>query len=406
MPTLSIVVPTRERSDTLVHTLRTLISQDYHACEIIVSDNASEDNTKEVVGSFSDSRLRYINTGKRVSMSENWEFALEHVRGEFVTYIGDDDGLLPGAISKAMRLIEESRLNALVWDKVNYHWPDHIDESMRNWLSLKPTNTAVSWRDGRKTLRKVMMFRDGYTRLPCVYNSIVRKVLLDKVKESSTNKTFFTSISPDVFSGIVLSMVVGRYLHSGYPFSVSGASRHSNGTSMFQSHVGTAANVPAITFMSENPREYDCRVKMVPCIAVYVMGEYLLAKHFVPDLALREPHWGHYVRAVIRGARGSLHASEVLQSASHTVRMLGLHIRVPERVEANRTFQPKSGMHGDTFGFTVPVCMVANVYEACQLVAGMLPNAIDRDGSAPLIRAIKNVRSCIISEAKTIYRSL
>jgi glycosyltransferase involved in cell wall biosynthesis len=81
-PKLSIVIPTRERAVTLRHTLRTLIDQSYSSCEIIVCDNASTDNTRDVVESFFDSRIRYINPGRRVSMSENWEFALWNTKGE------------------------------------------------------------------------------------------------------------------------------------------------------------------------------------------------------------------------------------------------------------------------------------------------------------------------------------
>ncbi len=121
VPKLSIIVPTRERSDTLFHTIRTLVSQDYGDCEFLVSDNASQDATRDVVSSFSDHRIRYINTGRRLSMSDNWEFALGAVRGEFVTYIGDDDGFIPGAVTKAMRLLEESQMSALAWDKIAYN---------------------------------------------------------------------------------------------------------------------------------------------------------------------------------------------------------------------------------------------------------------------------------------------
>jgi hypothetical protein len=51
-----------------------------------------------VVASFKDPRIRYVNTGKHLSMSHNWEFALSHVEKGYVTFVGDDDGLLPGAI--------------------------------------------------------------------------------------------------------------------------------------------------------------------------------------------------------------------------------------------------------------------------------------------------------------------
>ncbi|RYZ29021.1 MAG: glycosyltransferase, partial [Sphingobacteriales bacterium] len=76
----TVVVPTRERADTLLHTLRTCVTQNYDNLTILVSDNCSQDTTEEVVRSFNDPRIQYVNTGKRLSMSHNWEFALSQVR--------------------------------------------------------------------------------------------------------------------------------------------------------------------------------------------------------------------------------------------------------------------------------------------------------------------------------------
>ena len=74
----NVIVPTRERADVLLHCLRTIVAQDYERLKIIVSDNFSQDHTEEIVRSFRDERISYLNTGARLSMSHNWEFALGH----------------------------------------------------------------------------------------------------------------------------------------------------------------------------------------------------------------------------------------------------------------------------------------------------------------------------------------
>jgi glycosyltransferase involved in cell wall biosynthesis len=108
LPKFTIIIPTRERCDTLAAALKTCVTQDYDNLEIIVSDNFSQDDTFEVVHSYRDKRIRYINTGQRVGMSTNWEFALSHVENGYVTLIGDDDGLLPGAVPKIAEIISTS----------------------------------------------------------------------------------------------------------------------------------------------------------------------------------------------------------------------------------------------------------------------------------------------------------
>ncbi len=102
---ISVLIPTRERADTLVSSLRTCTSQDEDDLEIIVSDNFSADDTRYVVESFNDSRIRYLNTGKRLGMSQNFEFAMAHAEGDYITILGDDDGLLPGAVGDLRALV-------------------------------------------------------------------------------------------------------------------------------------------------------------------------------------------------------------------------------------------------------------------------------------------------------------
>lgn len=401
---LSIVVPTRERSDTLFHAIRTLVDQDYQACEIIISDNDSKDNTREVVESFSDTRIRYINTGKRVSMSDNWEFALRHVRGDYVTYIGDDDGFIPGAVEKAMALMEKAQVDALVWRKVNYGWPDHVDENLRNRFFLAASRGDLQVAYGPRRLAKVMKFHEGYNRLPSLYNGIIHRSSLNKVIELSTNNVFFNSISPDVFSGIALSMVVDEYLLSEYPFSVDGTSRHSIGTSSFRAQ-GRDIDSPAAKFMSENSREYDSRIQMAPSLAVCIMGEYLFARQFLPTVSFPGPYWNHYVRTLIRHARGSFAPEEFLRSAAHSAKSTNIRIKVPDQVLPSRNLLPRLGFQGDSFSFKAPFNMVKNVYDACQLIAGMLPASVETDVKSPLTRFGARIAECIIAEGKSLYRA-
>jgi glycosyltransferase involved in cell wall biosynthesis len=61
-PLFTIIIPTKDRAEYLHHTLRTCSIQDYENLEVIVSDDGSSDNTKEVAleASRKDTRIRYI----------------------------------------------------------------------------------------------------------------------------------------------------------------------------------------------------------------------------------------------------------------------------------------------------------------------------------------------------------
>lgn len=55
-PRFSVVIPTRERADTLRFALQTCLDQDFEDYEIVVCDNCSSPATKNVVDSFASSR--------------------------------------------------------------------------------------------------------------------------------------------------------------------------------------------------------------------------------------------------------------------------------------------------------------------------------------------------------------
>lgn len=367
-----MVVPTRERADTLRHTLRTLIAQDYQDCEFLVSDNFSQDDTCAVVAEFSDTRLRYINTGKRLSMAQNWEFALEHARGEFITYIGDDDGFIPGALAGAMRIINAHGGLALVWEKAEYCWPDYIDAGMRNSVSTRITDFSLTHLLGTEERVRVLAFKTGYTRLPCLYNGIVPKQCMLDLKKSSDNGFFFNAISPDAYSAIALSVILGKYLSSNYPFSVSGASRHSNGTSFMKRGTDGKEDNPTTKFYSENPLSYDERLLLAPSIPVVVMGEYLLIKQHMPSLGLSEPDWGVYVKKLVKDARDSARPSAVLRSARHTAGKLGLNLTIPDIPDPEpMTAIARMSLDGGVMQLRPSTQLVENVFDACLLVASL-----------------------------------
>lgn len=223
-PKLSVVIPVRDRADTLVHTLKTVTTQDYDNLEIIISDNASQDNTREVVTNIDDKRIKYANTGKRIGMSENWEHGLSLVTGDYVMFLGDDDGLLPHACRDVAALIVKTGTKAVIWRKPDYTWP--CVKWLPNALQIQVNFGLVEMR-GDIILKLVAAGRSGYGRLPVIYSGFVSTGTITQIKKESGR--FFQSVTPDIYSGIVLAYKLDSYLYSMRPFSINGGSRHSNG---------------------------------------------------------------------------------------------------------------------------------------------------------------------------------
>jgi glycosyltransferase involved in cell wall biosynthesis len=180
----TVIVPTRERSDTLVHCLRTLVTQDYGNAVFIVSDNFSQDNTKEVVESFKDPRILYINTGKRISMSHNWEHALSHVNSGWVMFIGDDDGLLPEALTTLNKVILESKCQALTTESCIFKWPGHFLSWPKGELTVPLISDKLyTLMNSQGMLLKVLTGRATYPELPWLYNGGAASIdLINKLR--------------------------------------------------------------------------------------------------------------------------------------------------------------------------------------------------------------------------------
>lgn len=231
-PKITVVIPTRERCDVLGDALRTVLAQDHGPLEVIVSDNHSADATRQVVAQFGDSRLRYVNPGRRLSMSHHWEFAISHVEGGWMTILGDDDGLLPGALTKVAKLMRTGSTQAIRSRVCGYAWPSVTGSSFGK-LTV-PLASGCELRDSGVWLKRALDGRAGYTELPMLYSGgFVATDLVQRIRHTTGN--FYLSSIPDVYSAVAIASVSKHYLFCHEPLAINGASKHSTGTAYFAS---------------------------------------------------------------------------------------------------------------------------------------------------------------------------
>ncbi|WP_161830709.1 glycosyltransferase family 2 protein [Steroidobacter agaridevorans] len=104
---LSICIATYNRASFIGATLDNIISQAHNDCEIVISDNASTDNTKEVIASYARrfDRLRYFRHDTNLGLDRNFDSAVDLARGEYCWLMSDDDWLKPNAIARVMAVL-------------------------------------------------------------------------------------------------------------------------------------------------------------------------------------------------------------------------------------------------------------------------------------------------------------
>ncbi len=94
-PKVSVLVPTYNYARFLPETIESVLEQDFTDFELLISDDASTDNSAEVIRRYAarDKRIRVQIHPTRLGMVENWNWCLEQARGEYIKYVFGDDKL-------------------------------------------------------------------------------------------------------------------------------------------------------------------------------------------------------------------------------------------------------------------------------------------------------------------------
>ena len=110
-PLLSITIPTYNRAPFLGELLQALLPQlrNEPRAELVLSDNASTDETPELIARFQGLGLplRHLRNPANVGSDANFLRCLEEARGKYVWVLGDDDLLTPGAVGQLLSLLEQ-----------------------------------------------------------------------------------------------------------------------------------------------------------------------------------------------------------------------------------------------------------------------------------------------------------
>ena len=110
-PLLTIGIPIFNGGNYLAETLDSIVNQIdkylLNKIEIIISDNASEDNTKKVSLDYccSYEYIKYFENNENVGFDRNIDLIFKRSSGEFVWLLGDDDEIKKGGIQKVLDLI-------------------------------------------------------------------------------------------------------------------------------------------------------------------------------------------------------------------------------------------------------------------------------------------------------------
>jgi len=232
MTTFSVLLPTRNRLELLKYAVESVRRQDYPSWELVISDNASEEEIGGYVDSIGDKRIRCHRTSRFVPVTDNWNNALEHATGDYILTLGDDDCLMRGCLRILSDLIERYDAPDLIYtDAYLFAYPGVLDQHPRGFLR-KGYDQHFQRRDpflleaagALDIVRSSLRFEASVN-----FNmqlSVIRHSAIEALRDKGP---FFQSMFPDFYATNVMFLAFHRVLVYRQPLVTIGISPKSYG---------------------------------------------------------------------------------------------------------------------------------------------------------------------------------
>jgi glycosyltransferase involved in cell wall biosynthesis len=124
LPRVSVVMPTFNRAKELPRSIRSVLSQTFSDLELIIVDDASSDNTEEVIASFNDERIRYKKLLANVGGAEARNVGVSMARAEIVAFQDSDDEWACAKLEKTLAEFKNNEAIGAVFSKFIQIWED------------------------------------------------------------------------------------------------------------------------------------------------------------------------------------------------------------------------------------------------------------------------------------------
>lgn len=194
---LSIGLPVYNGEKFIQKCLDSLFAQTFSDFELIISDNASTDNTSKICEEYSkkDKRVRYIRQENNIGLFPNFNFVLEQAKNEFFMWIGVDDYILPDYVKKNMEILTS---NSNVVGSVSKIHRYNFSETQINNIDYKFVNFTKKLRIRFKKLNTLSISGDYDQKVRTYLTNSTCQVIYGIFRIDQLRK----SIIPSFFVGL------------------------------------------------------------------------------------------------------------------------------------------------------------------------------------------------------------
>lgn len=165
MPLISICIPTYNGAAYLQEALDSVLAQTYKNIEVIVSDDASQDPTLQLVEQFKEKVDFPVRICKHTpaGIGANWNHCVQKAKGKYIKFLFQDDVLKPTCIEKMVALALQHKNVGLVYckreiiaqedNKFTKNWINKFKNLHTHWEALKVNTGVLSGKDYLKDVK-------------------------------------------------------------------------------------------------------------------------------------------------------------------------------------------------------------------------------------------------------------
>jgi glycosyltransferase involved in cell wall biosynthesis len=117
MPKISIIIPAYNRAHLIPRALESVFKQTFRDYEVIVVDDASVDNTAEVMNSFSH-QVKYVRQTQRSGSAGARNRGILEAKGEYIAFLDSDDFWIPEKLAEQAKILDAHKNVGIVYSKM------------------------------------------------------------------------------------------------------------------------------------------------------------------------------------------------------------------------------------------------------------------------------------------------
>ena len=109
VPKVSVIVPIYNQEPFIRETVESVLTQDHHNVELVLSDDGSTDGTTDILRDYQASdpdRVKMVVSERNTGIAGAFNRALDAHTGDYIAWLGGDDVMLPGKLSLQVALLE------------------------------------------------------------------------------------------------------------------------------------------------------------------------------------------------------------------------------------------------------------------------------------------------------------